>query len=107
MHVRVFRDAAQASTAVARLVVRQLEAKPQSTIGLPTGRTAVPVFDEIVRIHAARGVDFSRAQTFNLDEFVGVASSDEGSFCAFMNRHLFTRVTIPSRNIHFLNGTAK
>src|SRR5947207_15954372 len=104
MKVRVFRVAARASKAAARIIVRQLEANPQSVLGLPTGRTAVPVFDEVARIYAAGGVDFSGARTFNLDEFVGVSSKDEGSFCAFMNRHLFTRVDIPQRHVHFLNG---
>ena len=68
MKVRIFDDAARASHAVARLVARQLELQPASVLGLPTGRTSVAVYKELVRL----GPDFSRARTFNLDEFVGL-----------------------------------
>src|SRR5213592_3004863 len=72
MKVRIFDDAARASHAVARLVARQLELQPASVLGLPTGRTSVAVYKELVRL----GPDFSRARTFNLDEFVGLPAQN-------------------------------
>jgi glucosamine-6-phosphate deaminase len=102
MKVRVFDDAAGASRAVARLISRRLELQPASVLGLPTGRTSVAVYRELVRL----GPDFSRAHTFNLDEFVGLPARHRRSFHAFMDRHLFCRVNIPARHVHFLNGAA-
>jgi glucosamine-6-phosphate deaminase len=101
--VRIFDDAARASRAVARLIARQLELKPASVLGLPTGRTSVAVYKELVRL----GPDFSRARTFNLDEFVGLPGQHRRSFHAFMDRHLFCRVNIPAGRAHFLDGEAK
>ena len=103
MKVRIFADAARASRAVARLVARQLEVKPASVLGLPTGRTSVAVYKELVRL----GPDFSRARTFNLDEFVGLPGQNRRSFRAFMDRHLFCRVNLPHGRGHFLDGDAR
>ena len=46
-------------------------------------------------LHESGAADFSRAHTFNLDEFVGLPSSDKRSYCAFMQKHLFTRINLP------------
>ena len=103
MNVRIFDDAARASRAVARLIARQLELQPASVLGLPTGRTSVAVYKELVRL----GPDFSRARTFNLDEFVGMPAQHRRSFHAFMDRHLFSRVNLPHGHGHFLDGAAR
>jgi glucosamine-6-phosphate deaminase len=100
MRVRTFGVADHASEAVARIVARQLKARPDSVLGLPTGRTAAPVYDALVRMEP----DFSRARTFNLDEFLGVPARDPRSLRAFMERRLFQRVNLPDRHIHFLDG---
>jgi glucosamine-6-phosphate deaminase len=103
VNVRIFDDAARASRAVARLIARQLELQPASVLGLPTGRTSVAVYKELVRL----GPDFSRARTFNLDEFVGMPAQHRRSFHAFMDRHLFCRVNLPRGRGHFLDGDAR
>jgi len=103
MKVRIFDDAAGASRAVAHLIARQLASQPATVLGLPTGRTSVPVYQELVRLRP----DFSRAHTFNLDEFVGVTAQNRRSFHAFMDRHLFCRVNIAAGHAHFLDGAAK
>jgi glucosamine-6-phosphate deaminase len=92
--------------ALARDVARVLCAKPSLVLGLPTGRTPVPLYRELLRLHARGRADFSRATTFNLDEFVGLASTDPGSYHAFMRRHLFDAVNLSRRRIHMLDGTA-
>ncbi len=51
-------------------------------------------------------VDFAEATTFNLDEFLGVSASHPGSYRAFMERHLFSHVNVPPKQVHFLNGIA-
>jgi glucosamine-6-phosphate deaminase len=102
MTVRIFETAAQASSAAARIIARQLTLNPASVLGLPTGRTSAPVYKELVRLRP----DFSYAQTFNLDEFVGLSALNKRSFHAFMDRHLFCRVNLPEGGVHFLNGAA-
>jgi glucosamine-6-phosphate deaminase len=106
MNVRVFQTAEQAAHAAAATVAAQLAREPASVLGLPTGRTSLGVYDELARLHAAGSADFSRAHTFNVDEFVGLAHDDQRSYCAFMREHLFDRINLPAGHVHFLNGGA-
>ncbi len=66
----------------------------------------VEVYAELTRLHQIGEIDFSRAHTFNIDEFVGVAAADDRSYCAFMRQHLFAHVNPPDSHVHFLDGAA-
>jgi glucosamine-6-phosphate deaminase len=105
--VRVFRTADALSRALAFEVARRLVENPRLVFGLPTGRTPIPLYRELVRLHRAGRVDFSRATTFNLDEFLGLAARDPRSYRAFMQRQLFDHVNLPARRIQFLNGATQ
>lgn len=102
--IRIFSTVAAAARALARDIAAEIAATPRLVLGLPTGRTPVPVYDELVRLHAAGRIDFSRVTTFNLDEFLGIAADDPRSYYAFMRRHLFDRVNLSRRRINFLDG---
>lgn len=106
MRVRVFRTAEAVGRALALDVARELAERPDTVLGLPTGRTPIPLYREIVRLYQAGRADFSRATTFNLDEFLGLDPDDPRSYRAFMRRHLFDHVNLSPRRIHVLNGVA-
>lgn len=107
MNLRVFRSADDAGRAAALVVAAQLSRKPASVLGLPTGRTSLAVYDALAALHDAGEADFSEAHTFNVDEFAGLPSSDPRSYCAFMQKHLFTRINLPGSHVHFLDGSAR
>ncbi len=107
MRVRVFPTADSVARALAREVARALAAQPSLVLGLPTGRTPIPLYREIVRLHRAGRADFRGAATFNLDEFAGLAAGDPRSYHAFMRRHLFDHVNLSRGRIHFLDGAAR
>lgn len=104
MRVRVFDTAESAGRALALHVAQRLAEAPDTVLGLPTGRTPVALYRELVRLHQAGRADFSRATTFNLDEFLGPDRRDPRIYRAFMQRHLFDHVNLLPRRIHFLNG---
>jgi glucosamine-6-phosphate deaminase len=106
MEIRIFDTAEDAAAALASRVARALAEHPAIVLGLPTGRTPLPTYAALRRLHAAGQADFSRATTFNLDEFAGVDGSHPGSFRAFMETHLFSGVNLHPARIHFLDGTA-
>jgi glucosamine-6-phosphate deaminase len=95
-----------AARLVARIIARELHARPQLVLGLATGRTMEKVYDELARQHREEKLDFSLCRTFNLDEYIGLAPADPHSYRHYMNRHLFDRVNIDPRNTHLPNGTA-
>jgi glucosamine-6-phosphate deaminase len=80
--------------------------QPDIVLGLPTGRTPLALYAELVRITQVEHVDWSRVRTFNLDEFVGFGETDRGSYRSFMEARLFNHINIDRRNIHFLDGRA-
>jgi len=107
MNIRVFSREEDIARALAREIVEALRRKPTLALGLPTGRTPVPLYRELARLSRLGEADFSRARSFNLDEFVGVRPRQAASFRAFMTRHLFTHINLPPRHAHVLNGVAR
>ncbi|HLL55757.1 MAG TPA: glucosamine-6-phosphate deaminase [Myxococcaceae bacterium] len=92
--------------AVADRVSAAVRAKPGLVLGLPTGRTPLGLYRELVARVRRGDLDLSSIQTFNLDEFVGLDAEEPGSFRAFMERHLFREVGLAPERIHFLDGKA-
>ncbi|HEX8440376.1 glucosamine-6-phosphate deaminase [Archangium sp.] len=107
MNVRVFATEQEAAAACAAHVAEGIRAKPSLVLGLPTGRTPLNVYRELVALYQRGALDFSGVTTFNLDEFLGVPPDDPGSFRAYMERHLFQHVNLAPEHIHFLDGSAE
>lgn len=87
------------------LVVNNLEEELNSgklnSLGLATGSTMIPIYASIVKSN----LDFSQVIAFNLDEYVGLASSNKNSFAYFMNEHLFSKKHFKEINIQ--NGLSE
>lgn len=90
--------------ALAERLVTAIAVNPRIVLGLPTGRTPVLLYRELALLRMDERIDFSQVITFNLDEFLGLAPSDPGSYRTFMDRHLFSRVSISPDHVHFLDG---
>jgi len=104
--VHVFASDRAVARALARRIAEELSANPRLVLGLPTGRTPIGLYQELVSLHAHGRADFSAARTFNLDEFFGIPNSSPHSYRHFMERHLFSRINLPASHVHFLNGVA-
>jgi glucosamine-6-phosphate deaminase len=104
--VAIFPDRTAVSRALAGRLADEIRAKPDIVLGLPTGRTPLEFYAELVRLHAAGEIDFARVTTFNLDEFLGVRRDHPGSYRSFMARYLFEHVNVDPSRVHFLDGAA-
>jgi glucosamine-6-phosphate deaminase len=104
MHITTYTTAQRAAEAASRLVLQRLRETPDLVLGLPTGSTPVPLYRALVRAYTQGRADFSRATTFNLDEFLGLGRGDAGSYRTFMETHLFNHVNLHARRAHVLNG---
>jgi glucosamine-6-phosphate deaminase len=100
LKVTVFKDERTLARTLAAGIADTLTQTPDTVFGLPTGRTPIRLYHELGTLHA----DFSRATTFNLDEFLGIGPEHPGSYRAFMQQHLFSRVNLAPERIHVLNG---
>lgn len=106
MRISIFHGVHDLSAALARDLVDRLHRTPALILGLPTGRTPLHFYRCLVTLSTEGHADFSRATTFNLDEFLGVAPEQAGSYQQYMERHFFRHINIDRRQIHFLNGAA-
>src|SRR3990172_7867459 len=106
MEVIIQPSALAASRLVAMLVAKELRARPALVLGLATGRTMESVYAQLAALHRTERLDFSRCQTFNLDEYIGLPKGDRHSYRHYMDEHLFSKVNIPRDRTHLPDGTA-
>jgi len=99
-------DTAAASRLVAQIVAKALRTKPDLVLGLATGRTMEALYALLVRMHRQGQVDFSRCQTFNLDEYIGLPPTDPHSYRHYMEEHLFRKVNLGADRTHLPDGSA-
>ena len=92
MIVQVFPNTKALARSAAMLLSSQITRKPESVIGLATGSTPIATYQELIRLYQEKAVDFSKATTFNLDEYVGIPISHPCSYHAFMQVQLFDHV---------------
>ncbi len=106
MEVIIRPTADVAADLVARLLAARLRQTPALVLGLATGRTMEAVYARLIALHRDEQLDFSHCTTFNLDEYVGVASDQPGSYRRYMQEHLFDHINIDARRTHLPDGTA-
>jgi glucosamine-6-phosphate deaminase len=104
---RTVRDYKTMSKVAAAIFMEQIVRKPDSILGLATGTTPIGLYDELVRLHAEEGLNFSEVRTVNLDEYCGLRGDDPRSYRHFMNVHLFDRVNINKSNTRLPDGSAQ
>jgi len=75
-------------------------------LGLPTGSSPMPVYQEWIRMYKAGEISFKHVVTFNMDEYVGIPEDHPESYHSFMYENLFNHIDIPKENINILNGNA-
>ncbi|MGD9905598.1 MAG: glucosamine-6-phosphate deaminase [Vicinamibacterales bacterium] len=100
MRVAVLDSPAAVGERAAARVAALLAGVPRPVLGLPTGRTPVPMY---ARLRDA-GLDWTGVRTFNLDEFVGLAPTAPGSFRRYMDEQLFGAVGLAPAQVGFLRG---
>src|SRR5256885_8642166 len=94
------------SQEAARLVADRLRRKPNLVLGLATGSTPLPIYKALIEKHKREGLDFSKATTFNLDEYIGLPPSHAQSYRYFMQESFFKHINLDPRHTHVPDGMA-
>ncbi len=94
------------SEAAADIIASALILNPEAKLGLATGTTPIGTYDKLVEMNKAGKIDFSKVETFNLDEYYPIKATNDQSYRYFMNKYLFDRVNIDKNNTHVPNGEA-
>ena len=91
----------------ARMVASAVRANPKIVLGLATGSTPLGMYEELVALHRAGNLDFSKATSFNLDEYLGLAHDHPQSFHFFMHSNFFSHVNFAPDKIHIPDGSIR
>ena len=107
MLVVLKKDYDDVSREAARIVAGAICAKPHIVLGLATGSTPQGLYKELIAFYREGSLDFSRATSFNLDEYLGLAPTHPQSFHYFMEQNLFSQVNLPRERAHVPDGTIR
>lgn len=89
----------------ADMIADVIHNKPDARLGLATGSTAQGVYPFLVRANQTGKLDFSRVNTVNLDEYVGLSADHPQSYRRFMDENLFNHINIDKKNTVVAVGT--
>ena len=106
MEVVILNGSKQIARLAADAVEDLLRSKPDAVLGLATGSSPLPVYDELAARHERDGLDFSRASGFALDEYVGLPPGHPESYREVVRRESTNRVNIRPENVHGPDGAA-
>jgi glucosamine-6-phosphate deaminase len=90
----------------ADIIAALIKKKPDAILGLATGSTPLGLYSELAAKYAAGKINFSKVQTFNLDEYYRIKQADPQSYYYFMHENFFSKINIASKNIDIPFGDA-
>lgn len=91
---------------VADHIAEQVQITPEFVLGVATGSTPVPVYRALAQ-RKARGVDFSSAFAFALDEYVGLPDGHPQSYRAVIDREVTEPLGFDPSRVHVPDGRAE
>jgi glucosamine-6-phosphate deaminase len=97
-------DSAEAARRAADAIAEVLRQPGRPKLVLSTGKTMVPIYRDLVRLHRRRRAPFARALAFQVDELIGAPGRK--SFRFFLERHLLDKVRLSRRRRRFLHAGA-
>lgn len=104
---KIFDTVDEVSRYTAQRVLDKIIAKPTAILGLATGSTMEPVYEQLLQYLQQTPVDVSQLTSFNLDEYIGLSAAHAQSYNYFMHQHLFNHLNMPECNIHLPDGLAQ
>lgn len=82
-------------------------AEKKFVLGLPTGSTPLQMYKRLIQFNKDGIISFKNVITFNMDEYVGLASDHTQSYHYYMFENFFNHIDIDKENINILDGMAK
>lgn len=106
MEIVILPDSNAIGAVAADAVEALLRRRPDAVLGLATGSSPLPVYDELARRQTGQGLDLSQASGFALDEYVGLEPGHPQSYREVIRREFSNRVDIDSARVHSPDGAA-
>ena len=94
------------SRQAANIISAQVILKPDSVLGLATGSSPLGTYKQLIEGYEKGDIDFSKVTSVNLDEYVGLDTTNDQSYRYFMNKNFFEHINIDINNTFVPNGCA-
>jgi glucosamine-6-phosphate deaminase len=107
MEIKIFKTAEEIGVAVAEIFTNEVKNNPDCVLGLATGASPIPTYQNIISTFKKGGISFKGVKTYNLDEYCNLPKVDKNSYYTFMHEQLFNSLDILEENVHFLDGNAE
>ncbi len=88
-------------------IEKLLRSRPDAVLGLATGSSPLPIYDQLVRLHAQEGLSFARAKAFTLDEYVGLPPDHPQRYRNVIDHAVAERVDFAPGAVHGPDGLAE
>src|SRR5690625_398717 len=106
MEIITCKNNEELSAKAAEKIIGKITNVTDPKLGLATGSTPIKTYEFLIQANKEGKVSFQNVTTFNLDEYVGLASDDPNSYRYFMNEELFDHIDIDKANTYIPNGSA-
>lgn len=106
MEVIIQPDAEAVGRYAARVVTRVMRGRSAPVLGLATGTTPLPLYQELIRRHREEGLDFSACSTSTWTKSSGCHHHPQ-SYRSFMQEHLLSRINVAPDRVHIPDGMAE
>ncbi|WP_077490153.1 glucosamine-6-phosphate deaminase [Sinomonas mesophila] len=106
MEIVILRDTREVGRMAASVFARLVRSRPDAVLGLATGSSPQPVYEELARLVREEGLDFSRATGFALDEYVGLPPGHPESYREVIRRDFADPVGLDPARMHSPDGGA-
>ena len=107
MKVAIVQNPEEGSRLAASIFIDQVKRNPKTVLGLATGSTPVKMYKLLAEACKEGSVSFKDCQSFNLDEYLGLAPEHDQSYHYFMKTQLFDHIDIDQAKTHVPDGLAK
>lgn len=104
MEVVIVGDRAEGGRLGGAAIEALLHHRPDAVLGLATGSSPEPVYEDLVARHQAGSVSFARARAFQLDEYVGLPAGHPESYRAVLQREVADRLDFRPGALHGPDG---
>lgn len=106
MEIVIVESPAKGAELVADAICRLVGTKPEAVLGLATGSTPEPVYQELAERRRRGEVDFSSIRGFPLDEYLGLDPGHPASYHAVIRDQVVLPLGLSDHQVAGLDGMA-
>lgn len=109
MEIIIVADADEGARIVADQVEQVMRAAGSAgaTLGLATGSSPLPAYQELIRRHRDGGLSFAACRAYLLDEYVGLAAGHDQSYHRFIRENFIDSIDIDDAAVSSPDGMAQ